>query len=140
MEFIIACPELGQPLESYSFEMDYPENKEDHDMTFNGNKITTLDNIKGHVIQLIRSLMQFSDTLSEVPSERVVNMKVEHPWKDIRVKHRLTGDFSQTSRTRRGFVCFTVITASDYVALDPSVIRVHAAFSKRWTACTAVVL
>lgn len=86
VEFIIACPELKQPLESYSFEMDYPEN-EDHNMTFNGTKITTLDNIKGHVIQLIRSLMQFSDTLSEVPSERIINMKVRSSFAPDRLIH-----------------------------------------------------
>ncbi|CAM9800152.1 unnamed protein product [Ascophyllum nodosum] len=106
VEFIIACPELGQPLESYSFEMDYPENKEDHDMTFNGNKITTLDNIKGHVIQLIRSLMQFSDTLSEVPSERVVNMKLwyfdERTPADWEPKYFRAADPSELSFKRDG--------------------------------------
>lgn len=76
MEFIVVSPELNLPREAYSFELDYPDNENDHDMTFSGTKVTTVESTKGQLVKLIRSLIQFSNTLEEVPNERIINMKV----------------------------------------------------------------
>lgn len=76
MEFIILSPELNNPRESYSFDLDYPEDENDHSMTFSGTKVTNVESTKGQLIKLIRSLIQFSNTLEELPKERVINIKV----------------------------------------------------------------
>lgn len=76
MEFIILSPELNNPRESYSFELDYPEDENDHEMTFSGTKVTNIESTKGQLVKLIRSLIQFSNTLEELPKERVINIKV----------------------------------------------------------------
>ena len=76
MEFIILSPELNNPRESYSFDLDYPEDENDHGMTFSGTKVTNVESTKGQLVKLIRSLIQFSNTLEELPKERVINIKV----------------------------------------------------------------
>ncbi|CAM9098815.1 unnamed protein product, partial [Laminaria digitata] len=76
MEFIILSPELNNPRESYSFELDYPEDENDHSMMFSGTKVTNVESTKGQLIKLIRSLIQFSNTLEELPKERVINIKL----------------------------------------------------------------
>lgn len=76
MEFLIVSPELNLPRESYSFDLDYPEDEDDHEVTFSGTKLTTVGSARGQLVKLIRSLIQFSNTLEEVPNERIINMKV----------------------------------------------------------------
>ena len=76
MEFIILSPELNNPREAYSFELDYPEDENDHSMMFSGTKVTNVESTKGQLVKLIRSLIQFSNTLEELPKERVINIKV----------------------------------------------------------------
>lgn len=45
MEFIVVSHELELPRESYSFDLDYPDNGNDN-MTFSGTKVTTVENTK----------------------------------------------------------------------------------------------
>lgn len=45
MEFIVVSHELELPRESYSFDLDYPDNGNDH-MSFSGTKVTTVENTK----------------------------------------------------------------------------------------------
>lgn len=80
MEFLVVSPELNRPRESYSFEMDYPDSEDDYNMRFSGTNVTTAESTKGQLVKLIRSLIQFSNTLDEVPSERMLNLKVPCGW------------------------------------------------------------
>ncbi|CAM9725294.1 unnamed protein product [Scytosiphon promiscuus] len=77
MEFIIASPAHGnRPRESYAFDLTYLEDSEDAVVLFNGTEVTTVENSKVQLVQLIRSLIALGSTLGELPRERVLNIKL----------------------------------------------------------------
>ncbi|CAM9117446.1 unnamed protein product [Ectocarpus sp. 8 AP-2014] len=76
MEFIIMSPNHENPREAYSFDLSYPEDQEDEAVIFSGTKVTTVKSAKNELINLIRSLISFGNTLGELPRERILNIKL----------------------------------------------------------------
>ncbi|CAM9260460.1 unnamed protein product [Ectocarpus sp. 12 AP-2014] len=76
MEFIIMSPNHENPREAYSFDLSYPEDQGDEAVIFSGTKVTTVKSAKNELINLIRSLISFGNTLGELPRERILNIKL----------------------------------------------------------------
>ena len=62
-------------LETYQFNMSYP-NEDCNKFMLNGQKVTR-DNLKQQAITLIRSLIEFSGTLEQLPGDRWITLRIQ---------------------------------------------------------------